>query len=90
MPEAGVSTTEAEKHFGEILDRAAVAKERIALTRGGEVIAALVPAEDLSLLEEIEDWLDAEDARRALEEHQRSGDRTIPLREIARRLGIAL
>ena len=62
------STAEAREKFGSIIKKAAVDKERIVLTKRGKDFAALVPIEDMRLLEELEDRLDLEEARAALAE----------------------
>ena len=63
-----ISTVKARESFSDLINRSAYGKERIVLTRRGKGIAAVIPIEDLKLLEEIEDRLDIEDARKALEE----------------------
>lgn len=68
-----VSVAEARNDFSEILNRASFGKERIVLTRRGKDLAALVPIEDLELLERLEDRIDLEDARAALAEVRESG-----------------
>lgn len=68
-----VSTAEARNEFSEILNRASFGKERIVLTRRGKDLAAVVPMEDLELLERLEDRIDLEDARAALAEVRESG-----------------
>ncbi|MFC5746603.1 type II toxin-antitoxin system prevent-host-death family antitoxin [Actinomadura rugatobispora] len=45
--------TEARKEFADLVNRVAYTGERIALTRRGKVMAALVSAEDLELLESL-------------------------------------
>jgi prevent-host-death family protein len=45
--------TEARKEFADLVNRVAYTGERIALTRRGKVMAALVSAEDLELLERL-------------------------------------
>jgi prevent-host-death family protein len=54
--------------FSETLNRVAYKGERIILERRGKDVAALVPVEDLELLENLEDRMDLEAARRALKE----------------------
>lgn len=54
--------------FSETLNRVAYKGERIVLERRGKDVAALVPVEDLELLENLEDRMDLEAARRALKE----------------------
>lgn len=65
---ATMTTVEARDHFSDVLNRTAYGKERIVLTRRGKQLAAVLPLEDLELLEELEDRIDAEDARKALAE----------------------
>lgn len=45
--------TEARKEFADLVNRVAYTGERVALTRRGKVMAALVSAEDLELLESL-------------------------------------
>ena len=82
---APITATEARDAFGETLNRVAYGKERIVLSRRGKPLAALVPLEDLALLEELEDRLDVEEARKALAE----SDEHIPYDEVRRELGLA-
>ncbi len=63
-----VSTVEARKKLAEIVNKVAYGKETVVLTRRGEEIAALISTEELGLLQLIEDYVDIEDARKALEE----------------------
>ena len=46
-----VSTVDVRAQFSEIINRAAFAKERVTLTRRGKEIVAVVPIEDVKLLE---------------------------------------
>ena len=52
----------------------------------GKELAALVPMEDLMLLEELEDRLDLEDARAALAEAEEKG--TVPWEKVKKDLGL--
>ncbi len=54
--------------FSETVNRVAYQGERIALERHGKTVAALVSAEDLELLQALEDRVDLAAARRALRE----------------------
>ncbi len=63
-----VSTAEARKKLAEIVNRVAYGKKPVVLTRRGVEIAALISMEELKLLQLIEDHIDIEDARKALEE----------------------
>jgi prevent-host-death family protein len=63
-----VTTVNARQQFADIVNRSAYGKERIVLTRRGKDVVALVPIEDLNFIEELEDRLDIEAARKALKE----------------------
>ena len=62
------SAKQAREEFSEILSRVLFAKERVLVKRRGKAAAALVPVEDLLLLEELEDRADIEAAKKALRE----------------------
>lgn len=68
MPRLNVM--DARKTFGKTVNRVAFGKERIILERRGEDVVAMVPVEDVLLLERLaeeeEDRLDAADADRIL------------------------
>ena len=63
-----VSTAEARKKFADIVNQVAYGKEPVVLTRRGQGIAALVSMEEFELLQQIEDFIDIEDAKKALAE----------------------
>jgi prevent-host-death family protein len=77
---AAITTVSARQHFSDLINRVAYGKDRIVLTRRSRPLAALVPIEDMELLEEIEDRADLKAARAALREVKRKG--TIPLDEV--------
>ena len=62
------SITDVREHFADVISSVAYAKDRISLTRNGKPVAAIVPIEDLEALEELEDRIDNQLAREALEE----------------------
>ena len=68
MPSSKETAARARQSFAEIVNRAAYGKERVVIERRGKRLAAVVPLEDLALLEELEDRIDLEDARRAMKE----------------------
>lgn len=68
-----ISTADIRSSLADVLNRAGYAKERVTITRRGRKIAAIVPMEDVEMLEAIEDRLDLEAARKALREVGRSG-----------------
>ena len=65
-----VSTTEVRESIAEYVNEVAYGKERVILKRHGKEVAALIPIEDLRLLERVEvelgDRLDLEETRKAL------------------------
>ena len=79
-----VSTVRAREAFSEILNRSAYGKERIILTRRGKGVAALIPLEDLAIVEAAEDRKDAEEVRRRVKEWERGGRKTISLDQVAK------
>ena len=81
-PTTTVGVAEARKMFRKTIDRVAFGKERILLERHGEHVAAVVPVEDVRLLEELENRIDLAAARRALKEKG-----SIPWEQIRRELG---
>ena len=83
---SNISTKEARSQLSAVVNRAAVAKERVVLTRHGKAVAAVVPIEDLQLLEDLEDRLDLEEARKALADVKKDG--TVSWKQIKAELGL--
>ena len=79
-----ISTAEARKNFADIVNKVAYGKESIVLTRRGHEIAALVSIDKLGLLRQIEDYIDIEDANKALAE---PGD-NVSAKEVWKQLGL--
>jgi prevent-host-death family protein len=86
MAMAHVNTVNARAQFSDIINRAAFGKERVTLTRRGKEIVAVVPIEDVKLLEALEDKIDLEEARAALAESKKKG--TVSWDKIKKELGI--
>ena len=61
-----VSVSEARETFADLVNRAAYRHERVLVARRGRAVAAIVPIEDVELLELLEDQVDLEAARAAL------------------------
>lgn len=57
--------SEARSDLTDIVNHVAFGHERYILTRNGKDVAAIISVDDLNLLEELEDKLDLEAARRA-------------------------
>jgi prevent-host-death family protein len=81
-----LTTSQIRKELSETINRVSFGHERIILHRHGKDIAALIPIEDLKILEEILDRLDVSEAMAAIEEAEREG--TISLDELGKELGI--
>ena len=78
-----ISAVEARKNFSDIVNKVIYGKESVILTRRGEGVAALVSMDELKLLQQIEDYIDIEDAYKALAEPGCN----IPAQEFWRQLG---
>jgi len=81
-----LSASEVRKEFAETLNRVAYKSERIALDRRGKPVAALVPIEDVELLERLEEELDLAEALAALS--QTDGKGAISHEELKAKLGL--
>ena len=77
-----LTSSSARASFSDIVNRAAYAKERVIVHRRKKPVAAVVPIEDVELLERIEDRIDLEEARKRVHET------TIPWTKIKRQLGL--
>ena len=62
--------TEARNRFADVVNDVAFRGERVILQRHGKDIAAVVPVEDLALLEALEDKIDLDATRKALAEKE--------------------
>jgi prevent-host-death family protein len=74
-----MTTSQARLNFKSTVQKAAKG-QRILLSSHGNAVAAIVPLEDLALLQAIEDRIDAKAARAAQAEARREG--TIPWERI--------
>jgi len=79
---ATVSISEAREHLADLGNRVALEGERIVVERRGKDLFALVPVEDVELLERMEDEMDLEAIRRAKDEPSR------PWEEVKAELGL--
>lgn len=68
-----MSSSHAREHFPELVSEAAFAKKRFIVTRRGKKLAAIIPIEDLDMIEAIEDRIDLEDAKTALADIKQRG-----------------
>ena len=81
-PMTRLNISKAREEFPEIVNRAAYGNERTIVSRRGKDLAAVIPMDDLRLLERLAqeemDRIDIEDARAALKEAEREGDDSTP------------
>ncbi len=83
-----LAASKVREDFSDTLNRVAYGGERIVLRRRGRDLAAIVPMEDLALIEKIEDETDVREARRALARMKRGGKKPVPLERLKRDLGL--
>ena len=81
-----LSAEELGQRLAEMLELAATDGERIVVTRDGKPVAAIVPAEDVAWVEDLEDRYWNQEADAALEEAKREG--TAPLEQLKSELGL--
>jgi prevent-host-death family protein len=81
-----MTAKEARERFSDLVNRTAFGKERVVVTRNKRRVAAMVPVEDLELLELLEDHVDLQAAKRALLEARKHGTR--PWAEVKAELGL--
>ena len=80
-----IAASEARTDFAEIMNKVAFGGERILLHRHGKDVAAIVPIEDLRLIEDLEDRMDLDEARAALAEKSPR----IPWKRLKKELGLS-
>lgn len=86
MPTAIASVTEARRGFADICNRAAYGRERVVIGRHGKSRVAVVPYEDVQLLEALEDRMDLRAALAALKEAEEEG--AVSWDDLKRELGL--
>jgi hypothetical protein len=82
-----LDANQACREFTDTLERVSLGKERIVLQTQGKDVAVLVPIEDLSLLEQLEDAADIKAAEAAEAEAAARSETPIPWKEARRQLG---
>ncbi len=81
-----VTTAEARKNMAELLNRAAYGKERFVVTRHGKGLVAIVPLEEVTLLDRLRSLLSKKDLEAALAAMNESG--TLKWDEVRRDLDL--
>ena len=77
-----------QETFSHSLTRVVTKRERVVVHRRGKAVAALIPLEDLALLEELEDQKDIEEYRATKAEWEHEGRKTVPWAKIKADLGL--
>ena len=85
-PSGHVSVSEARETFAELVNRPANGHERVRVVRRGRPVAAIVPIEDVELLERLEDEVDLLAARDALADPETTVP--IPWEQVKSELGL--
>ena len=88
MRNMNIGIAEIRNNMADALNRVAYQGERIILERRGKGVAAIVPMEDLALLEAMEDRQDTKAARKALAEMKRKGQKPIGWNKVKKELGL--
>jgi len=83
---ARLAASKVREGFSDTINRVAYGRERVILHRRGKEVAAVVPMEDLKLLEAIEDRIDLEEARKSLAHAKKHG--ATPWEKVKRDLGL--
>ena len=81
-----INATEARDNLSDVLNRVAYGKDRVLITRRGKDLVALVPIEDLALIERLEDEIDVREAKKALADARKH--ETIPWEQAKKELGL--
>jgi prevent-host-death family protein len=83
-----LAASQARDSFSDTLNRVAYRGERIVLRRRGRDFAAIVPLEDLKLIQKVEDEIDVRGAKKALAEMKRKGLKPVPYARVRKKLGL--
>lgn len=79
-----LSIVEARNNLAEAINRVTYGGERVVFARRGKPVAALVSAEDLALLQRLEDAEDVRAAAKVLKEYERNPSAFCTLAEYKR------
>ena len=79
-----IPISEAREHLADLGNRVSLRGERVVVERRGKNLFALVPLEDVELLERLEDETDIRLARKAMKEKGRN----IPWEKVKKDLGL--
>jgi prevent-host-death family protein len=83
-----LAVSKAREDLAEMLNRVAYAHERLVIERRGKNLAALIPMEDLELLELLEDKIDVAAARKAIADAKANGEQPLAWKDVKKKLGL--
>jgi prevent-host-death family protein len=83
-----VGIAKIRNNLADALNRVAYQGERIVLERRGKGVAAIVPMDDLALLEALEEREDVRAARKALAEMKKNGKKPMAWKKVKQELGL--
>ena len=81
-----LATQKRQETLSHLLARVVTKWERVVVHRRGKAVAALIPLEDLALLEELDDRFDIEEVERRLAD---PNEVPIPYEQVRKELGLA-
>lgn len=81
-----LNASEVRNDFAVTLNRVAYGKDRVVLHRRGKDLAAIIPMDDLALLQALEDYMDVEEARKVLADPRNR--KRIPWTKVKAKLGL--
>ena len=83
-----LDVTQVRKDFAETINRVSYGQERVAIRRHGKILAAVVSADDLEILEKLTMLRDVHDVKQALAASEANGERPIAWKEAKKLLGL--
>src|SRR5258708_32675160 len=93
MSATKMEATKVRRNFAEEMSKVAFGKQRLGIERNGKPLVAVVPMEELALLEEyveqLEDRLDVKAYREAKAEMKRTGEQPSPWQRVKHARGLA-
>jgi PHD/YefM family antitoxin component YafN of YafNO toxin-antitoxin module len=81
-----LDVSQAREGFADTINRASYGRERTAIRRRGKIVAGIVSAEDLELLEKLTMLQDVEDVKQALAAAAAKKEQPIPWEKAKKRL----
>ena len=82
-----LAISQARDEFADLVNRVSYGKERIVIKRRGKPVVAMIPFEDLEILQDFEDDVDRGIVRQILADPDGEGTR-IPWEDVKKELGL--